>query len=764
VRSILSKLSWDTSGIPVSYGKVFNASIIGLSALVLYTAIPFYPLALAATLAGLWAGLSFASMRWGIIGTTIMAGFPISYQIGTIIGGPWALYFVLWFILLALGLEISSKDSKNYLAVLGGLASGFLLVSPYYYLAIPLLIASLLSAGVLGKIASVVSHISVAVPIIALFGSQNLTRSGLPELYSLSAVSFAKAPALVSANSFIGPLLNSPTPLPDVREVIIGYSVTTLVLPVYILMIIAAVAISTVSLRLMKNILPKVEGGSFIQNLPFLPSGLIGSIVFFYLIGALEKPFGYSTALSSVEFALGSVVSLAAGFSLFMGYHLIDRRVGLVALQFSIREMGARIIAESNNTLDMILGGESRVVSLNLHDQKSRIIEIQHEVETGLETFMNMGRKDAHLKLRRFRALSQTLADKQVDTRYEIINQYNVAVEQYQDASKLGQSVGIEPPAALSTLTEEIIATLDNEGILQAHIGLLDAMREYVEKIVDSTGKALQTIQSQFDPKYTIASLEISRNFIKQGNPKGALDACVESLQLMNKRFGKTGVDLLGKILSATEELQPVLQTKILQLADEYGEPEYEKELSIIRHLASEKDNVTIRETIMDATEIAQMRDLISGSLTEMVSNLVERLHQIEKKLDHSVPKAFDWGRRAHIYPVAEKMIADLESDVSGKEFLETVKIATSDLKSILDVLDEYLTAVEFVRNYPTADAIISRVFGRDGKVKSADLPFDSQTKFLRLFQLKNKGFDLEQDGELLVQKQSGISRKKEAK
>ena len=134
-----------------------------------------------------------------------MAGFPISYQIGTIIGGPWALYFVLWFILLALGLEISSKDSKNYLAVLGGLASGFLLVSPYYYLAIPLLIASLLSAGVLGKVASVVSHISVAVPIIALFGSQNLTRSRLPELCSLRAVSFGTAPALISGRSFICP-------------------------------------------------------------------------------------------------------------------------------------------------------------------------------------------------------------------------------------------------------------------------------------------------------------------------------------------------------------------------------------------------------------------------------------------------------------------------------------------------------------------------------------------------------------------------------
>ncbi len=764
MRSLLSKLSWDAQGIPVSYGKVFNATIIGLSALVLYTAIPFYPLALAATLAGLWAGVSFASARWGLIGTTVMAGFPISYQIGTIIGGPWALYFVLWFILLALGLEISSKDSKNYLAVLGGLASGFLLVSPYYYLAIPLLIASVLSAGVLGKVGSVVSHVSVAVPIIALFGSQNLTGSGSPELYSLNAVSFVKAPALVSASSFIGPLLNSPTPLPGVQEVIIGYSVSSLVLPVYIMMIIAAVSISTVALRLMKNILPKVEGGSFIQNLPFIPSGLIGTLLFFYLIGALQKPFGYSTALSSVELAIGGVVSLAAGFSLFMGYHLIDRRVGLVALQFSIREMGARIIDESNKTLQMIHSGESRVISLNLHDQKSRIIEIQHEVETGLETFMNMGHRDAHLKLRRFRALSQTLGDKQVDTRYEIINQYNVALEQYQEASKLGQSVGIEPPEALSSPTEETITTLDNEGILQAHIGLLEAMRLYVEKIVDSTGKALRTIQSQFDPKYTIASLEISRNFIEQGNPKGALDACVESLQLMNKRFGKTGVDLLSKILSATEELQPVLQTKVLQLAGEFGEAAYEKELLIIHRLASEKDKVTIRETIMDATEIAQMRDLISKSLVEMVSALVERLHEIENKLDHAVPKAFDWGRRAHIYPVAEKMFADLESDVSGKEFLETVKIATSDLQSILEVLDEYLTSVEFVRCYPTVDAIIGKVFAKDGQVKSADLPFNFQTKFLRLFLLRNKGFDLKDDGELLVQKQSGVVKKKEAK
>ncbi|MCH8022983.1 MAG: hypothetical protein IH932_04485, partial [Thaumarchaeota archaeon] len=711
-----------------------------------------------------WAGISIASARWAIIGATVMAGFPISFQIGTIIGGPWALYFVLWFILLALGLEISSKESKNYVAVLGGLASGFLLATPYYYLAIPLLVASALSAGVLGKVASLVSHISVAVPIIALFGSQNLTGTSLPELYSLNAVSFVNGPALISAGSFLSPLLNSPTPLPDVREVIIGYSVSSLVLPVYILMIIAAVSISTVALRMMKTILPRTEGGSFIQNLPYLPSGLIGTLLFFYLIGALQQPFGYNTALSSVEFALGGVVSLAAGFSLFMGYHLIDRRVGLVALQFSIREMGARIIDESSKTLQMIQGGESRIISLSLHDQKSRILEIRHEVETGLETFMNMGRKDAHLKLRRFRALANTLADKQVDTRYELINQYNVALEQYQEASKLGQSVGIEPPGSLSSPTKETITTLDNEGILQAHIGLLEAMSMYVEKIVDSTGKALQTIQSQFDPKYTIASLEISRNFIEQQNPKAALDACIESLQLMNKRFGKTGVDLLSKILSATEELQPVLQTKILQLADEFGDDAYEKELSIIRELASEKDKVTIRETILDATEIAQMRDLISRSLIEMVSALMERLHEIENKLDHTLPKAFDWGRRAHIYPIAEKMVADLGSDVSGKEFLETVKIATSDLKSILEVLDEYITAVEFVNNYTTADALISRIFAKNGRVRSDDLPFNFETKFLRLFMLKNKGFDLKEDGELLVQKQSGVSKKKEVK
>ena len=103
--------------------------------------VPFYPTALAIGLTVGWVAISAKSHVIGLTGMIVTMGFSFSYQFSKNMNGQIGLYMLLLMILLAaLSFSLTAKSIKGLFGTGLGLIAGLLMLTPYFFYAMPLLI------------------------------------------------------------------------------------------------------------------------------------------------------------------------------------------------------------------------------------------------------------------------------------------------------------------------------------------------------------------------------------------------------------------------------------------------------------------------------------------------------------------------------------------------------------------------------------------------------------------------------------------------
>ena len=188
--------------IPFYVEELVAMSIIISISLINHFYVPFYPTALAIGLTIGWVAISAKNHLIGFTGMIVTLGFSFSYQFSKNMNGQIGLYMLLLMILLAaLSFSLTAKSIKGLFGTGVGLIAGLLMLTPYFFYAMPLLIITSFCYKGISRLFALIFYVLIYLPFVFLEHIQKQISlvNFTPKIYQQVSPSFS--PQFESVNS-----------------------------------------------------------------------------------------------------------------------------------------------------------------------------------------------------------------------------------------------------------------------------------------------------------------------------------------------------------------------------------------------------------------------------------------------------------------------------------------------------------------------------------------------------------------------------------
>ncbi len=693
-----------------------------ISSLLILLLMPFYPTAMAVFLSLLFGALAF---RWPAVSLGLILAFAApaySYQLG---GIAWAAA-----VMGALALALPFSVSKLPGAALGcvtGLAAGVLMLTPAFYLSLPLLaIISLLrikgaaSSGLWG----VMMFLVVYLPFLFMLQPPDTTGATVPlflavdypERPGLDILQLDSLKAAFSTQEYEGIV-----GFPGVSDYFLeGWSGVVLIL---------AILVSILSIPALLNLSKKLgESNHVLHDLLPLFSLLSVEILFLVPMLLLRSPLGYHTGFDSWgNIAILTTIMLALGLMAF-GFDTWLRRRNLKV------GMGGELTVLLLELYDYLEDSKRRLQQMasvcrhrGLEDEKSAVLQWEEKVTLTLESMNALDLSKLEVSWTEFTNMRSQLMDLQDQIENKLFDHLDTSKRVYQEtingALELGMPVTETAIQALTVMFED----RDYGNALNNQQMLNDAFKDLAVSLV-STGEMLaDTVKEEIDPEFSLTTIDIGRGFLDQCRYEAAAQTILEDLQIIDGRIESPIHELASRIITMSTNLKKVTVSHLIPVFELLGDSESVKKCyRNIVQLETVDKSVHNSGTLADLISIVDQSRTLSDLATSMVSELKHKIARVEADNDRRCPSKYKWGRNIHLAGDTQQLLNAIESTSSGLTIssrLSIIEKAVQAIEQQAKIIKDYSRSNEFLINYPIVETIIDDNLKKKKTVENSYLP-----------------------------------------
>jgi len=722
-------------------GRVAVSLIFLASGLIVYYLMPFYPPTMAAFLALVPAGIAF---RWPAIALFLLLLFAApaySYQLDVTI---WALGILIT-IAIVLPFGLSRLPGASAGAAIGA-ASAVLMLTPYYYLALPLLIGSTalrLRGSTAGGGWAFFIFMAFYLPFLAVAQTSTAEGESLP---LFTQIDYAQRSALTNLDlsslkaAFDGQIGHSFSGFSGLSAYFVqGWGGVAIIFILLMTIVITpAIVNATRQLRF---------GGPTARALAPLVLMLTGALVFLLPLQLLAEPLGYYTGFATsgdIARVVGTMVGV--GILAFLAEVWLNRR----NLKVDLRTEMSILSLELYDMLDAVKQRLSDIraiwVGNDLASEKVTINQYEEKIALALESSPAMGLARLELSYNEFRAIESDLP--------RLREQLEARLREHLEESRQAYRATVQQALALGIPTiEDVIETPpapdapdDPDEPLRKQERLNVAFQRLADELVATGDMVAATVKNEIDPEFQLTTIEISHGFLDQGRYEEAARTITEDLQIIDGRIEGSIVELATKVVASTEAFKDVLMRRVLPVLRSIGDSTSAAACeSTISSLDTIADSVRDSRTLADIIGIVEQSRKLATLATSTVDKLGERINELEADNNRRCPPKYNWGRNSHTASEIQQLVASAqesssEPTISGR--FRVIENAVQALEHQARAIKQYGQANEFLINYPNIEYIVRDKLSTNKKVASSDLPVQPKyaLEYLKMYATAHQG------------------------
>lgn len=720
-------------------GRATTSVIFLASSLIVYLLLPFYPTAMSIFLAMMSAVIAY---RWPAVALSIMLLFAapaFSYQLGVTI---WALGIMLTVaVVLPFGLNKLPGASVGSAV---GAASGALMLTDYFFLALPLLAGITLlrlRGSVPGAGWGLFLFLLFYLPFLFVAPTTVAQGETVP-LFAATDYSLQPALNIFDLDSlkaaFEGQINNDFSGFSGSSAYFIeGWGGIALVLTMLMATVVTP-AIINPSERIRK-------AGILLRGLAPLLMLLAVALVFLVPMQLLQEPLGYHTGFEG-----WANITILAGLMLVLGGAAfgVDEWLRCRNLKVKLRSDLADLSLVLYGLLDSARKKLEQVASVchnsDLGDEKASIAQCEEKVALTLESVDALGLARLQVSCKEFfdmrsqlyklqRQLETKLFDHLLDSR----RSYNAIAD---EALALGipaiQDIILTPPAA----SED--QHYDNALVEQQRLN--SAFRELAGKLVSAGDMVANTIKDEIDTEFSLTTIDIAHGFLDQGRFEEAARTISEDLQIIDGRIENSIVELAARVIAMTSNFKQVMTSRLIPVFESIGDSgSLSKCYGTVDELEAIATSVQGSRTLADIISIVEQSRKLANLARNTVSELRHRISTIEVDNDRRCPAKYNWGKNNYASGEVQQLLGSIESlllEPTISSRFSVIEKAVQAVEQQAKVIKQYSQASELLINYPNIEYMLQEWLRTNMVVGSSELPVKPKyaLEYLKMYAAKN--------------------------
>jgi hypothetical protein len=703
-------------------GKVTISAIFLASSLIVYYLMPFYPPTMAVFLALIPAVIAY---RWPAVALFLMLLFAApaySYQLGVTI---WMLG-ILVSIAVVLPFSLSRLPGASLSCAVGA-AAAVLMLTPYFYFALPLLAGITLlqlRGSLVGGAWGLFIFLTFYIPFLILADTSAAQGETIPLFLS---VDYAQQPHLSNLDlsslksAFEGQINNSFSGFPGFPSYFIeGWGGIALILTMLVAVVITPAIVNTAT-------------------------RLAVALTFLVPLQLLAKPLGYHTGFATWnDIALLVGLMLALGVAATIAETWLSRRNIKVELKSDLAMLSLDLYELLDDAKKHLQQVAYVCPNNNLADEKSAIAQCEEKVALTLESISAMGLSRLELSYNEFCDMLSQLPKLQLQLETKLFNHLEESRHTYKSTVNEALALGIPD---LQDIIQELSPSSeerDYDKALTEQDRLNKAFEELADKLISAGDTVANTIKDEIDPEFSLTTIDIGHGFLDQGRFEEAAQTIAEDLKIIDGRIEGSIIELAGKVAAMANSFREVVTSRLIPVVESIGDSNtLAKYNDTVAELDAIVRSVHNSRTLADIISIVEQSRKLVDLATNTVRELSQRINSMEADNDRRCPAKYNWGKNSHAVSEVQQLLSSIEhipSEPTISARFNAIEKAVQAVEHQAKAIKQYSRTNEFLINYPNIEYILQEKLTINAGVAGRNLPVKLKyaQEYLKLYAAKH--------------------------
>jgi len=726
--------------------SIVGAASVFVATLLVLLLVPIFPPSVAILLSIVLGVLAYKVRPLAVLIMLAAAMFGYIYQLGL----PESFIIVMSIILFFT--SIFGLQSGSILGIATGVIAASLMVTPFYFLGILLLVAVPLFRArgrSVGSTAAVIVFILLYVPLLVY--KQNGT--GSPFLFTQVILTTKPPLTFVNFNSIISQLGAA---IPTSSQAVSQYmDKLSYFLPVFnkpgdpfgnllgllLAGFLAAGIASAFGIMALMRWLEGRETGSKI--LPWIAPAiaiLLGALVFLIPLTAMKQPFMYQVTIDAgvVAGTLAGIVVLGGIGGLIEAW--LRRRDLIIVLQDELTALVKSSTDTLNYISDRIRQAKIVCTGIDIGHEELLVHNISEELALVSQGARHLSIDVLQEKVNLFKQREEQLSKTSTELITKVRRYCEDSRQKYKEYvtgySELGYSF-MSNPTGLAVID---FGQAEFNNLMESQSALNDLYTKAAKDAMEAVEATQNTVRRELESDVGRTSIEIARNYLIQGTYAEVVDVLlIESINI-NHVVTQSTMLLDSRVNSIMQELKRIIKTILIPAMDQVGDNGGVNYYSgLLRNLERADWLQKVKGNLIDKTQwIIKTKDLAEIAVS-VLSDISKRLSSLEKGIISRAPSGFNWGSNSNMQADLSDFLAKQgyspKQDSMQKRVIQTEK-ALQVIENAAPLIIEYARIYEFLINFVNLEYLMDEQLLQYGEIKEADVPvkLNYAQQYLRLY------------------------------
>jgi hypothetical protein len=722
-----------------------GAASLFVATLLVSLLVPIFPASVAIVLAIMVGALAFKVRPIAVMIMLAVAVFGYVYQLGL------PITFIITISVILFFTSISALQSGSVLGIAFGVIAAALLVTPVYFLGILLILAVPLFRARgrnVGSMAGIIVFVLLAVPLLV----NKYNGTGSPFLFSQVSLS-VKAPLnFVNFNTIMARLTEA---IPVSSQAVTQYmDKLNYFLPVFkpgdlfggllgVLLggfIVAGIASAFGTMALLRWFERREAGGKILPLIAPTIAILLGALVTFLLLLAMNQPFMYQVSFDTFTIS-GIIASIAVlgGFGGLVEYWLRQRD-----LKIKLQEELSKLVNTTNTIIFDVSSNiqQAKVVCIRIDIGHEELLvhNIREELSIVSQGAHHLSIDVLQEKVDLFKNREEQLSTTSAETITKIRRYCEDSRQKYKEYIAGYSDLGYSFTSKKNWIPMADFSAVGLNNLIESQIVLNDLYKKTAQDAMKSVEETQKIINQELESEAGKTGIEIAHNYLIQATYGEVVDTLLtESINLNHIVTESTGL-FESRVYSIVHECQRIIKTILIPAMDQVGDIAGVAYYSNLLETLNQEDWLQkAKGNLIEKTQwIVKTRDF-AIVVVSVLADVSKRLTSLERAIILRAPAGFNWGSNSRAQADLTSFLNNPNSSISWDNLrirvIQTEK-ALRVIENATPLIIEFARIYEFLINFVNLEYLMEEQLQRQGEIGERDIPVKLiyAQQYLRLF------------------------------
>jgi hypothetical protein len=737
--------------------RVTTALSVFLASLLFFLIVPLLPRELMVILSIGLGALAYKAATPALMLLLLLALPGYCYQFDSSLPAASSLPISLvigMFITLLIGWVLASEKGEP-LGALAGATAVILMLTPVYYLALPMMIGVTLfrTKGIKTRAATILLTFGILYyPFLAV----NSGLSGGDFIPIFDRIMFQGQPPIpvTSLNEILvrmGQIVdvsNNLNAFPYLANLADYWplSLNQRLIPAGILFCLltsAAIAIAGGTLFLFRWIEKREVGSRYLPYTAKALSLLVGVLIFISLADILAQPLSILNTPSIPLLLMGTLI---VGMLWTLIEIWLRKQDYVIHMRHHLADQARDIRTQTDFLADRLSRTKAVCQRIDSSREEALIQMCSQELNFTEQAVTEMPLTDIEHKAALFQDLHNQLEEAIPEAHGQLCHYYDEQRQKYNDSLILAQKYGFTVGGNLPGIDFPHLTSMAYEEILNLQISLNGLYKTSAESLARDMEKFEETLFLEVDPDFKRTGIHIARNYFARECYDDALQEFLQELGDIEHLLLDSLPSLDQEVMETADKLKAIVADVLVPTAVNTGDlRNVDQYHEIIAKIAGLHSGPIENPTLPDMMRTVDKVSALGEMMADLSSKLGEKLGELEKSIREKSPSGYSWGLDPGIRDRMIELSRTFRKPphpVNINDRLALLKTGPVAIDPASRAIKDYSIAHELLINYANIECQIEQKLQETGSVGIDDLPLKREyaRHYLKLYCLQHSG------------------------